>query len=221
MTVALLISWGIIWPRRWPTLIGPAVAVVDVRLVAMAAIVAVSLALRRGRPVAGDEVAFLSGLAAQLRAGNSIRLAIVEVGSASSLGLEGAVRLASAGRSIDDVVTRLRPRLPISGTAVGMALSAGSLSGGRLATALDAIVQLVFDEAELKREVGAASAAARASAWLIFSIPLVGMGVMVASGRLATLAGLGTAGWIMVALGSGLLLAGATAMAGLARSVRQ
>jgi len=220
LTIALLISWVIVWPRRWPTLIGPTVAIADVRLMSLAAVVAVGVALRHGRPSSADEVSFLSGLAAHMRAGGSIRQAIVEVGSTSPLGLDGAVRLASAGRSIEDVVARLQPSLPISGTAVGMALTAGSLSGGRLAAALDAIVQLVFDEADLKREVDAATAASRSSAWLISSIPMVGMGVVVASGRLATLAELGSAGWIMVGLGSGLLMAGAAAMALLARSVR-
>ena len=220
MTPALLIAGGLIWPHRWPGLIGPAIALLDLRLGLPAAVVAVAFAMRRGRPDRGAEVAFLSSVAAQLRGGSSIRRAIIQVGIRSPLPGEGAIRLASAGRPIGEVVARLRPALPTSGAAFGMALTAGSLSGGRLAAALDAIVQLVFDEAELERELAAATAASRASAWLISSVPVVGVGVMVASGRLRSLAELGEPGWVMVGLGAGLLLAGAAAMAALVRQAR-
>jgi Flp pilus assembly protein TadB len=217
--ISLVIVSALVWPSRWRDLVGVACVLLDPRLGVL--VLALALSARRGSgPVDGDdEIGFLAGVAAQLRSGSSLRHAIIDVGTATRLPVGAAVRLAAAGRPMIEVVEHLRPALALSAGPATMALAAGSLSGGRLAGALDAIVQLAFDEAEQRREVRAATSAAAASAWLIGALPAVTLVAVALGGRLRVLAALGAAGWTMVAAGIGLSLIGAATMISMARSV--
>lgn len=216
---AVTIAAMLIRPERWGEGGLVLACLLDGRLglvlVAVAAVVAV-----RDRVPAGDaEPLFLAGVAAQLRAGASVRTAIVDAArQAEGLTLERATRLAAAGAPMAEVGEALDSALPMSGASVAMALRAGTASGGRLAAGLDALVETVFDKATLRHEVQAATASARASAWLIGGLPVVGAIGLVVSGRLGALAGLGPVGWGMALFGGGLVLAGAAAVVSMVRA---
>lgn len=216
---ALAICATALWPDRWRELTGVLAVLVDTRLGLVLLCGAVLLGRLGQAAQRPDELAYLSGVAAQLRSGTSLRHAIVAMGETGGPAGLAAARLAAAGTPMGDVATALRPALPVSARQAEMALTAAALSGGRLADAVDAVAQFVFDEAELAREVAGAISAAKASAVLIAALPAAGVLVLGAGGRLETLADLGTLGAVMIAIGSGLLIGGAVVMGAMVRGV--
>jgi tight adherence protein B len=215
---AVVLAAALIRPERWVEAGLLLACLIDPRLGLLLVTVVGAVAMRERAPAADVEPLFLAGVAAQLRAGASVRAAIAEAaGQAEDLALDRATRLAAVGAPMEEVGEALTGALPASGESAAMALRAGTASGGRLAAGLDALVETVFDEATLRHEVRAATASARASAWLIGGLPVVGAIGLVVSGRLGALAGLGPVGWGMALFGGGLVMAGAAAIVSMVR----
>lgn len=157
------------------------------------------------------EVALLTAVATELRAGLSLRGAIESVARMSGSAFRSVSRKASLGIPMDEVATELAAHLPRQGRLVGVAVRLSSSMGGRAAGVFESLAVLAADEAELRREGATGSAAARLSAWIIGGVP-VGLVVwQIASGRmLETL--LLPMGIPIVLSGLGLVALGGTAV---------
>lgn len=168
--VALLALW-----EPWLVIVGAAVWAVVLRL------------RTRGRmPSADDEAAFLRAFAAELSAGASLRMALATaVDQFPGLGVEVAGRMARSGVGAQRIAAALSRALPVNGRLVGAAWLLAARSGGPAAAVAQMIAVLSAEHGDLARERKALTAQARASAWVVASIPLLLLVAMVGSGRVS------------------------------------
>jgi len=171
-----------------------------------------ALLARRGRRRAGpgDEADFLQGLAAELGAGAALRSAVVAAAArAPALDLGRACRLAGAGLPAEQVGAALQTALPVNGRLAAAAFRLAAATGGKVAGLFHSLAARAADVGRLERERRALTAQARASAWVVGSLPLAVLLMLVATGRAGTLLG-DAVGPFVLALGLGLEAAGVT-----------
>jgi Flp pilus assembly protein TadB len=167
-------------------------------------------ARRRAPSPVGGEAAFLQGMAAELRAGASLRAALESAATrAPELALAQAVRLARAGRPAAEVAGAIAEALPENGPMAGLAFRTAASTGAEAAAVLAGLALRAVEEEELGRERRALTAQARFSAWLVGGAALAVPVLLVATGRAELLVESGRAGLILLALGLGLELLGA------------
>lgn len=159
-----------------------------------------SLLRRRGT---GEEVLCLLGIAAELRAGRTIRQAVVAAFErAPGLQADRVRRAVAAGLPADRVADALRDALPRHGRIAASALRVGSPAGGSMADSFETVAALARSDDELERERRAAAAQALAGTAILVGLPVTVAIQRVASGALAGPGGVLT--WLgLVALGIG------------------
>ncbi len=192
-----------------------AVAVVEPRLVLAGAAgwALFNLVRRRRTPNADVEATFLRALAAEIRAGSSLRLALADAAARVQLDLDPAARLARAGMSMDRVVNELSKHLAHNAVAVGAAFELSDWSGARTAAMFEGLADRATEAAELEREKAAATAQARFSAWVVGLAPLVFTALLLAGGGFGSLRRAGGAGFFVIGLGLALEVAGLAVVA--------
>lgn len=207
----LLLAVGLAWePRRWADAVGLAAAVILPWWITVPVLagLAVRRMMRRADPQ--EEVAFLQAVAAELRAGRSLRHALVRgCDRAPGLDLAQMTRMAEAGRPMEEVAAAAARGLPGTGRLAEAAVRIGAECGGMVAPVFTTLAGIQADRIELGREAASATAAARASMMVLAAIPLGGLAVTLASGRWAALFALGGPGLALAGMGTALLLAGA------------
>jgi Flp pilus assembly protein TadB len=153
-------------------------------------------------------VALHRTLATELRAGQSLRMALVAAcETVVGLNLGRVVRLATAGRPLEEVASVLRevdPRLRPTAAALRVA----AMTGGSAAAVFDALTAEAVDEEALKREQRSLSGPAILSVAIVGGFPALMVGWHVASGELSRILGWGPVGRVMVMVGVGLLASG-------------
>jgi len=194
-----------------PAVIGLAViALLEPRLViaAVAVWALYSVWGRRHTSEADTEAAFLTALAAELRGGASLRLALSEAITRAPHGLEPAARLARAGMPMPTIAPLLRDGLEYNGVTAAAALELSTLSGARTAAVFEGLAERATETAQLERERRAATTQARLSAWVVGLAPLVFTALVLAGGGIGPLDRFRGAGAAVIAAGVLLELAG-------------
>jgi Flp pilus assembly protein TadB len=177
---------------------------------------------RRSRATStGDEVRFLAGVAAELRAGSSLRGAIASAAAkAERLELGRAVRLVRAGAPMPRVAATLGRRLPATGSLLAPAIELAASSGGRSAALFDRLALRAIDVQRADDELAVSSAQAIASAWVVGLLPVPVIAIGVLSGGLARVAAAGPLGVGAVVGGSAMLISGVVVVLGMLRKAR-
>jgi len=182
---------------------------------------AVAIRQRPGSGPTDAESIFLREVAAELRAGATLRTATVAAAErAHELDLVGWARHARAGLPMAQLAGPLGRRLPISGRAATAAVEFLTVSGAAAAEVFTRLAAQTDEAIELHRERAVASAQARLSAIVVAAAPLVVLLWLAARGALSQLLATG-AGRFVLGAGMGLELAGiAVSMLMLRRSAR-
>lgn len=220
MLIIALVAVGIaLRPRRfWEPLALGAVVILPWWVSLAGICIGVGVARRAQRADPYQEVAYLQAVSAELRAGRSLRQALVEAGvRAPGLDLAYVARLARSGRPMDEVAEAATGALPGTGSLAAAAMRIGAESGGRVASAFATLAGIQADRIELGRETRASGATARASVVVLTAVPIVGLFFAFSTGMLSELMALGRVGPILVAIGSSLLVVGAAATLALGR----
>jgi tight adherence protein B len=175
----------------------------------------------RNRQTRHDLVAgFLRTVAAELRAGRSLRAAISgAVESVDALGLAAVGRLARAGRPLAEVASELSAHegLGLAATAVRVA----ARTGGSIVDVFEMLINEAVEDADLERERRTLTVQARLSIGLVGGFPLLVLVVQVLSGETGRLLARGPVGMGILAAGSALLLAGLIAVGVMLRRARR
>lgn len=176
------------------------------------AVVMLALAVhqvRTSRPVdrRSAGVLLLVRLAAQLRSGSTLRMAIGEVASGDP-DLASAARLAEAGRPMAHVVDAMAPGLGRFAHLTGASIRMAASSGGPLAPVVEQLVVQAMALDDLHRERRSAMAPGLLQAVVVGGVPVVVLGSMLATGRLIDLMASGPFQAAAALLGAGLTLSG-------------
>lgn len=157
--------------------------------------------------------------AGELRAGTSLRAAIVAAVSASpELGLERVARLAGAGRPFTEVSQALSEGNGME--AVAAVVSVAGSTGGSVVTVLEMLAAEAADEASLQSEKRSLTVAARWSIGLVGGFPLVVLAVQTGRGELGKMLADGPIPAAMVIIGVTLLVLGLITVGLLLRRAR-
>lgn len=175
---------------------------------ALAAAGAFSGARRSPGKEPGSEASRIVSLAAELRAGATLRAAL---GTLSPV----VGRLAAAGRPVDELVDAVGEALPRHGALVGAVTVLADRIGGSVAPLFEELAVAALEADELDREVRIATAPAYVQGAIVGGLPLVAMVRLVASGAVSEASGAGTV--VAVAVGVALVAAGVVAVAVLVR----
>ncbi len=132
-----------------------------------------------------NETTILTAIAAELRAGQSLRGALMSVASDAGGKFVLLERLVRVGLPLQLSAGELEAQLPSQGRLAGAAVRLVGLVGGQAATVFEGLAVLAQDDQELRREAVTSSAAIRFSAWIIGGIPVVMVVWQLASGRMA------------------------------------
>ena len=215
--IALVMVGGVLRPRRWPEVATILAALVVTPWLTVPALV---IAARSRRVDDGfARVAFLQGVAAELRAGASVRSALAAASARTdTLDLAMVARLAEAGAPLSDVADRLESQFDDVGALVASAVDVGARSGGQMAPVFSTLASIATDRLELDREIRTSTAAVRASAYVVGGLPLLALAFGGLSGTLRQSLESGPAGVTLVGVGLALLVAGIGSMAMVARS---
>jgi Flp pilus assembly protein TadB len=158
----------------------------------------------RNEPI--DEAAFCSGVAAELRAGASLRHALAAAAERDpAQRLAAPVRAALAGAPAGEVAARLQEALPINGRHAALAFRLASSTGAGAAAVFTRLAAGANAAAESRRERNALTAQARLSAMVVGGAPIGTVAVLLATGRLDTLGSSGGIGVAVGAIGLGLV----------------
>jgi tight adherence protein B len=212
MLSAAILALAVVSGAPMPVLAATALAVWQPWwLLAAAACWALTARRRRARARADDEADFLRGLAAELAAGASLRMSVLAAaGRVPILNLSSACRLAAAGLPADQVGAALQEALPVNGRLAAAAFRLASTTGGRVGGLMAALATRAAEEGRLERERRALTAQARASAWLVGSLPVLLLAALAGTGRMGHL--VGTPGGVAI-LAVGVVLEGAGVVA--------
>ena len=222
MLILGLVAIGVaLRPRRWWEALALGAPAVLPWWTGLAGIAAGTwVALRKSRPDPYQEVAFLQAVSAELRAGRSLRQALVDAGTrAPDLDLARMARLCQSGRPMLEVAGAASEALPETGRLAGAAVRIGAESGGRVSAAFATLAGIQADRIELQREVRAAGSAVRASVAVLTVLPVGGLLAAAGTGTLSDLMSMGRVGPILVGIGGVLLIGGATVTLLLGRSL--
>ncbi|MDH3425327.1 MAG: hypothetical protein OEM22_01530 [Acidimicrobiia bacterium] len=138
---------------------------------------------RPSRPGSDEEAAYLQGIAAELRSGASLRDAIgAAADRAPSLDLGLAVRLAAAGRPLDQAARALRSALAVNGRLVAASVRLASTTGAEAADLFGRLAESATQAAEVARERRALTAQARLSAFIVGGTPIAAVALSFATG---------------------------------------
>jgi len=184
VTVSVLMAFGLLSnaPLRVLAVVGLAYSKPALMGLLLAAGAAVGLIRGRG---ADTETAALTAIAAELRAGQNLRGALISVAGDAGGNFVHLERLARVGLPLNVAAGELEAQLPSQGRLAGAAVRLVGHVGGQAANVFESLAVLAQDDQETRREAVTASAAIRFSAWIIGGIP-VGMVVwQVTSGRMA------------------------------------
>ena len=211
LIVALLAAGVALRPRRWVEVAVLGAAALLPWWAGLAGVAAAILAARRqARPDPFREVAYLQAVSAELRAGRSLRQALVDAGTrAPEMDLIRVARLCQSGRPMDEVARAVSAALPETGRLAGAAVRIAAESGGRVSQAFATLAGIQADRIELRREIRASGSAARASVAVLTILPIGGLAAAAATGSLSELMSLGGFGPILVGVGAALLVLGA------------
>jgi tight adherence protein B len=186
----------------------------------VAAILAGIVVVRRRRPSGDGRLAVLAGLAAELRAGSSLRSALwATLGTDPRTAWGRAGRLARLGRPMAEVADHVAAPFGRHGPLVAAALRAASTYGGSGVAVLDAVVSQLRDDLEQDRELRSAVAPARTSALVVAVAPLVLLAWQMGDGALGRALAL-PGGAVLVGLGLGLVVVGVGVLLLMARRRR-
>ena len=213
MLILVLVAIGVaLRPRRWWEAMAMGAPVVLPWWASVAGVAAgIWVVLRKSRPDPYQEVAYLQAVSAELRAGRSLRQALVDAGTrAPDLDLAHVARLCRTGRPMVEVARAASSALPGTGRLAGAAVRIAAESGGRVSAAFATLAGIQADRIELQREMRAAGAAARASVAVLTVLPVGGLLTAAATGMLSELMSMGTVGPILVGTGAALLVSGAS-----------
>lgn len=173
-------------------------------------LVALARDARRSRPAHDAEVLLLVRIAAELRAGSTLRAAVIHVGDSGDLAQ--AKLQAEAGRPMPQVLEAIAPALGRYGAITAAALRMASATGGSVAPVVEQLVTQVMALDEIERERRAAMAPVLLQAVIVGGVPLVTLVAMVLSGRLVGIvaqgpwhAGMVVVGVMLVLVGAGLV----------------
>ena len=166
---------------------------------------------RASRTEAIDEAAFCSAVAAELRAGASLRHALAGAAERDpGQRLAPPVRAALAGAPAGEVALRLERALPVNGRNAAVAFRLASRTGAGAAAVFSRLAAGANAAAEARRERNALTAQARLSAMVVGGAPIAAVVVLLATGRLETLGSSGGIGMAIAAIGLGLVGLGLT-----------
>jgi Flp pilus assembly protein TadB len=207
-----------------PAIEGIAVALIYTQPVV--ALPAVALAVMRSRK-ASDRTSqpelvatFLRSVAAELRAGRSLRVALVDSARLDPrLGLARIVRVAAAGRPMEQVADEMATCPGMTGIAT--ALRVAAMTGGSAVPVFESLVVDATDEVALARERRELTVQARLSIAVVAGFPIAVLGYQVTSGQAMELVREGSAGVALLIIGVGLLGLGLAAVAFLMRRARR
>lgn len=124
---------------------------------------------RRSTPVP-DVAAFVRGLAAAIRGGATLRIAIA--GSRSTIVSSAARRLAVSGAPMGDVGRALAEQMPVGGERLAAMCDMSERTGGSIAPALDRIATACDAAVARNRRRRIMLAQTRLSAWVVGVAPL-------------------------------------------------
>lgn len=142
---------------------------------------------------------FCEGVAAELRAGSTLRHALAT--ASESVGCADSVWLRFRVAPISEVAEAADDLFPAIGGELGLTIISAWRSGSQAADLFEEIGSLAIAQSEIRREVRIATAPGRATAMLLVGVPMAyllsrassgGLGQMVESGqqRVAVLVGL-------------------------------
>jgi len=155
------------------------------------------------------EGAFLQAVAAELRAGAGLRLALADASErVPARSLSSVARLARAGRPLDEIADTLAAGLERHGPLTAAAIRIAGTTGGRVADTFDELALLAAEDMQMEGERRAATAQARISAWIVGGLPVAYLAYAAAGGRLSVLWNAGTIGVVVLGVGGLLLLSG-------------
>lgn len=199
-----------VWAGMPPVVVGGLWLVSLFPLAGVGVVVAWGLVARRSRgreaPGPDDEAAFLHGMASEMAAGSSPRMALaVSARRAPRLVLGRAARLAEAGMAAERIAPALAMGLPVNGRLVAGAWLLAARSGGPSVGLFQGLALRSAEEGVLRRERQALTAQARASAWVVGGLPPALLVGLAATGHLdvgdPALAGVLTIGLALQAVG--------------------
>jgi len=148
--------------------------------------------------------AFLRSVAAELRAGRSLRVALVDTARLDRrLGLARIVRVAAAGRPMERVADEMSTYPGMSGIAT--ALRVAAMTGGSAVPVFESLAVDATDEAALARERRELTVQARLSIAVVAGFPIAVLGYQIISGQAMELIRQGSAGVALLVIGVGLL----------------
>jgi Flp pilus assembly protein TadB len=207
-----------------PLVEGLAIALIDsqpliaVPLLGMAAIRSRKLAERASQP---EMVAsFLRSVAAELRGGRSLRVALVDSARVEArLGLTRVVRVAAAGRPMEQVADEMAGCRGMTGVAT--ALRVAAMTGGSAVPVFESLAADATDEAALARECRELTVQARLSIAVVAGFPIAVLCYQVASGQAMELVRHGPIGVGLLIGGASLLGLGLATVAILLRRARR
>jgi tight adherence protein B len=221
MLTVLGFAWGLV--AGVPPVVLAALAIGIYQPVLALLGIAAVLVLERSRIRPGQgEGAFLQAIAAELRSGAAVRMAIADAADRTpSLPLRQVARLAQAGRPLDELAAPLSAALTGNGVLVAAAVRIAGRTGGKIADTFDELALIAGEDMELRGETRAATAQARLSAWIVGGIPVAYLAYTAASGRLSALIDAGAVGIGVLGVGGTLLISGVVAIVVILRRSRQ
>jgi tight adherence protein B len=205
MLTAVLLAMGLAIGLHPAALAVVAVAAAEPRLVLVGAAAGAANAAVRRRPkriTPDDEATYFWALAAEIRAGASLRRAFGEAAHrVPTLSFDRPVRLALAGAPMSEIAAIVEDEFPANGRLAAAAFCLSDWSGARVADAFEGLAERATAAADLSRERSAATAQARLSAIVVGVAPIVFALLLFASGRGSGLMAHGPIGVIVVATG--------------------
>ena len=187
-------------------------------LMAVAVVRSRKLADRTPRPEVA--AAFLRSVASELRAGRSLRMALVECARLDRrLGLARVVRVAAAGRPMEQVADEVAACPGMSGLAT--ALRVAAMTGGSAVPVFESLAVDAADEAGLARERRELTVQARLSIAVVAGFPIAVFCYQLISGQAMDLVRQGPLGVGLLTIGVGLLGLGLGTVAILLRKARR
>jgi Flp pilus assembly protein TadB len=172
--------------------------------------------LRTGGAVA----AFHRTVAAELRSGRSLRLAVAGASRhVADLNLKDVARLAESGRPLEEIAAKLNrdSRLSPAATAIKVA----AITGGSVALIFDALTAEAVDEEALRMEQRALTVQARLSVAIVGGFPFFVLAGQLLSGELSKSITRGPVGAALVTIGVSLLTTGLLVVFWLIRRARR
>jgi Flp pilus assembly protein TadB len=164
--------------------------------------------------------AFLRSLASELRGGRSLRVALVDSARLDPrLGLARIVRIAAAGRPMEQVADEMAACPGMAGVATGLRVAA--MTGGSAVPVFESLAVDATDEVALARERRELTVQARLSIAVVAGFPIAVLGYQVVSGQALRLVRQGSVGVALLIIGIGLLGLGLATVAVLMRRARR